>query len=202
MLKIEKLTFGYDEAPVLRDVNLTVDGGEILLIEGENGAGKTTLLKCINNIVNNGKNIFIDGVEIYKNKDKLRDISFVMSEDFLYEYMTVEENINFFRYLFDENDKYVAEVNRFCEETGIKEYKNALVKTLSQGTRNKLYLAIMLSKKHRILILDEPFTALDKHTQEIIINKVTQYKKTSEKCVIVVTHIEEFKQIVTRKFKL
>ncbi|MEG2684894.1 MAG: ABC transporter ATP-binding protein, partial [Erysipelotrichaceae bacterium] len=63
---------------------------------------------------------------------------------------------------------------------------------------NKLYLSIMLSKSHNILILDEPFTALDKNTQSIMINKIKANSREKDKCVIMVTHVSEFKEISTR----
>ena len=72
------------------------------------------------------------------------------------------------------------------------------MKNLSQGTRNKLYLSIMLSKKHSLLILDEPFTALDKTTQQTIIKKIHNYTLEENKSVIMVTHVKEFKKIATR----
>ena len=156
------------------------------------------MLKCITNIINNGKNIFINGVEVFSDKSVLKNISFIMSEDTLYDYLTLKENIIFFKTLFDEDDEYVDNVKSLCNELAIDKYEDYLIKNLSQGTRNKLYLSIMLSKKHNILILDEPFTALDKNTQSIMINKIKSNSKEKEKCVIMVTHVSEFKEISTR----
>lgn len=198
ILEVKNLTFGYDDEPVLENFNMSISKNEILLIDGENGAGKTTLLKCITNIINNGKNIFINGVEVFSDKSVLKNISFIMSEDTLYDYLTLKENIIFFKTLFDEDDEYVDNVKSLCNELAIDKYEDYLIKNLSQGTRNKLYLSIMLSKKHNILILDEPFTALDKNTQSIMINKIKSNSKEKEKCVIMVTHVSEFKEISTR----
>ena len=198
ILEVKNLTFGYEDEPVLENFNMSISNNEILLIDGENGAGKTTLLKCITNIINNGKNIFINGVEVFSDKSVLKNISFIMSEDTLYDYLTLKENIIFFKTLFDEDDEYVDNVKSLCNELAIDKYEDYLIKNLSQGTRNKLYLSIMLSKKHNILILDEPFTALDKNTQSIMINKIKSNSKEKEKCVIMVTHVSEFKEISTR----
>ena len=178
ILEVKNLTFGYEDEPVLENFNMSISKNEILLIDGENGAGKTTLLKCITNIINNGKNIFINGVEVFSDKSVLKNISFIT--------------------LFDEYDEYVDNVKSLCNELAIDKYEDYLIKNLSQGTRNKLYLSIMLSKKHNILILDEPFTALDKNTQSIMINKIKSNSKEKEKCVIMVTHVSEFKEISTR----
>ena len=198
ILEVKNLTFGYEDEPVLENFNMSISKNEILLIDGENGAGKTTLLKCITNIINNGKNIFINGVEVFSDKSVLKNISFIMSEDTLYDYLTLKENIIFFKTLFDEDDEYVDNVKSLCNELAIDKYEDYLIKNLSQGTRNKLYLSIMLSKKHNILILDETFTALDKNTQSIMINKIKSNSNEKEKCVIMVTHVSEFKEISTR----
>lgn len=198
LLEVRDLTFGYEDAPVLDGFTMTVFENEILLIEGENGAGKTTLLKCITNVLNNGKRIYIQGTEVFNDKTALKNISFIMSEDTLYDYLTVTENIVFFKTLFDEGNEYINKVKELCVTFGIAPYENYVIKNLSQGTRNKLYLAIMLSKKHSILILDEPFTALDKNTQDMVMDKITMDAREKGKCVVMVTHIHAFKNIATR----
>ena len=202
LIKVKNLTFGYEDDPVIKNISLELRSGEVLLLEGENGAGKTTLLKCITNVLNSGKNIYYEEKEVYKNKRLIKNFSHVMSEDYLYDYMTMDENIKFFKKLFKEDAEYLDKVEVFVEKFGIKSYRNKLVKTLSQGTRNKLYIAIMFSKTHSVLILDEPFTALDKETQNVILPYVENYKNSDDKAVLMVTHIEQFKRITTRKFIL
>lgn len=198
LLSVKNLTFGYEDSPVLEDFNFYINENEIVLIEGKNGSGKTTLLKCITNMLNNGKNIVIREKEVSHNKQLLREISFIMSDDILYDYLTVKENINFFRMLFNEDNDFLIQINQLCADFCIEKYNDYLIKNLSQGTRNKVYLAIMLSKKHKILILDEPFTALDKETQKIVIGKIENYRTSKDKSVIMVTHIDEFKNLATR----
>ena len=202
LIKVKNLTYGYEDDPVIKNVSLELRSGEVLLLEGENGAGKTTLLKCITNVLNSGKDVFYEEKEVYKNKRLIKNFSYVMSEDYLYDYMTMDENIKFFKKLFKEDAEYLDKVEVFVEKFGIKSYRNKLVKTLSQGTRNKLFIAIMFSKKHSVLILDEPFTALDKETQNVILPCVEDYKNSDDKAVLMVTHIEQFKRIATRKFIL
>ena len=135
ILEVKNLTFGYEDEPVLENFNMSISKNEILLIDGENGAGKTTLLKCITNIINNGKNIFINGVEVFSDKSVLKNISFIMSEDTLYDYLTLKENIIFFKTLFDEDDEYVDNVKSLCNELAIDKYEDYLIKNLSQGTK-------------------------------------------------------------------
>ncbi|MCI5997083.1 MAG: ABC transporter ATP-binding protein [Parvimonas sp.] len=202
ILEVRGLTFGYEDNLVLKDLNLYVNENEIVLLDGDNAVGKTTLLKCITGIINNGKNVYINGMEVFDRKNLLKNISFVMSEDTLYDYLTLNENIEFFKMLFREDENFTKKVKILCKQLNIDKYENFLVKKLSQGTRNKLYLSIMLSKKFNILILDEPFTALDKDTQEFMIEKIKQISDEKQKAVLMVTHIEEFKKISTRKIRL
>lgn len=202
ILEVQGLTFGYEDNLVLKDLNLYVNENEIVLLDGDNAVGKTTLLKCITGIINNGKNVYINGMEVFDRKNLLKNISFVMSEDTLYDYLTLNENIELFKMLFREDENFTKKVKILCKQLNIDKYENFLVKKLSQGTRNKLYLSIMLSKKFNILILDEPFTALDKDTQEFMIEKIKQISDEKQKAVLMVTHIEEFKKISTRKIRL
>ncbi|MBQ1801450.1 MAG: ABC transporter ATP-binding protein [Lachnobacterium sp.] len=198
IIEIKNLVFGYEEDRVLNNISLEVKPGEIVLIEGENGAGKTTFLKCMTGLLNNGKSIYINNKEVYKNRYLLKQNSFVMSEDFLYDYMTTNENIVFFQKIFKEDSVFIDQVNQYLKDFEIEKYKDTLIKNLSQGTRSKVNLAIMLSKKHKLLILDEPFTALDVNTQEKLISLSKKYVLSKEKAIVMVTHIKEFKKIATR----
>jgi len=202
LLEVKNLRFGYDGAPVLDQFSMSAREKEIVLIDGENGAGKTTLLKCITNVLNNGESIFIKEKSVQEDKSVLRDVSFIMSDDTLYDYLTLRENIAFFKSLFGEDDSFITKVDALCVEFGITKYENYLIKSLSQGTRHKLYLAIMFSKRYNILILDEPFTALDKGTQTRVIEKMEAIAQQPGKCVLMVTHVSEFKKIATRTIAL
>ncbi len=120
-----------------------------------------------------------------------------MSEDTLYEYMTMEENISFFHKLFDENEEYLKKIDVMKNELNLKQYDTYLVKNLSQGTRNKLYLIIQLARNSKLIILDEPFTALDSHSQDFFISNIKN-AICDNKTILMVTHIDEFKKIATR----
>ena len=125
-----------------------------------------------------------------------------MSEDTLYDYLTVKENINFFKSLFEEDDEFINKTNDYMQLLQIHEYSDFLVKNLSQGTRHKVYLSIMLSKSSEVFLLDEPFTALDADSQEKIIDDLNKIFKQDDKCAIIVTHIDKCKSIATREYKM
>ena len=198
ILSVKNLTFGYLDCPVFKDFSLQIEQGHIYLIDGENGVGKTTLLKCMTSILNNGKNIFYEGTPIENNKYLLKNIAYVMSEDTLYPYMTVDENISFYKNLFSEGKEFTDKVYNILNKLNCRNYKDFLVKNLSQGTRNKIYLAIMFSKNARVLILDEPFTALDKDSQKFFLELIKQQNNKNKITIIMVTHISEFKIIASK----
>lgn len=198
ILTVKNLTFGYDEKVTIKDFSLNVYPGEIVCLEGSNGAGKTTILNCITGIVNSCQNIYIYNKPVFENRALIKKISYIMSEDCLYDYLTVAENIDFFKTVFECDEKYTENINHYLKLFNLDGYDSVLVKKLSQGMRNKLYLAIMLSRNFDLLVLDEPFTALDLSTQQIILDSVVDIVKSQNKAVLFVTHIETFKAIATR----
>ena len=202
LLEVKQLTFAYDEKPVLENFSVSIKCGDVVKIDGVNGSGKTTLLKCMTSVLNRGRAVFVEGISLVLDKAPLQNVSFVMADDTLYDYLSVKENVHHFKVLFKEGSDFIQKVSDFYALLGMDEVGDVLVKNLSQGTRHKVYLGIMLSKNHKLLILDEPFTALDKVTQAILLDKVTTYKNCSDKALIMVTHIQAFDHLFTRVVSL
>ncbi len=198
ILSVKNLTYGYKDCPVFENFSVAFDKGKIYCIVGENGAGKTTLLKCISSLINNSKCIYYENQPIEKNKGLLQKISYIMSEDTLYPYMTVNENIKFYSKLFNKTSDFKNKVNDILNKIGCTQYRDFLIKNLSQGTRNKIYLSIMLSKDAEVFLLDEPFTALDKQSQEFFFSLIKEKNLKGNSTFIIVTHIEEFKKISSK----
>ena len=194
-LVVANLSFDYDSGHVLHDISFKTKTGDILLVKGANGSGKSTLLKCLVGLLNAGNSVTIDGVSINDNPALLQQMAYIMAEDTLYEYLTVTENAQLFAELFGESQDFLDRVQEMFGYMNVSAYKNYLVKHLSTGTRHKVYLAIMLSKKADILILDEPFSSIDKKTQELMFDYIQRIQK--QKLIIYVTHIEAFEQLAT-----
>lgn len=202
ILSIKNLTFGYKDCPVFEDFSISFEEGKIHCVVGENGAGKTTLLKCISSLINNSKDVYYKGNSIEKDKSLLQSISYIMSEDTLYPHMTVNENIKFYSSLFSKTKKFKDKVHYLLNKLGCDEYADSLVKSLSQGTRNKIYLSIMLSKDAEVFLLDEPFTALDSQSQKFFFDLIKEKNKNENSTFIIVTHIEEFKKIASNTIEI
>ena len=157
MLKLEKVTGGYANIPVLKDVTFEVADGELVGLIGLNGAGKSTLIKILTGEIkpDNGT-ISIFGIDI-KNIDEIRKIVNVSpQESAIISNLTVYENLEFFEHLYGINDaKHIMML------FNLKEFKNKRSKTLSGGYKKRLSIAISLITRPRILFLDEPTLGLD-----------------------------------------
>jgi iron complex transport system ATP-binding protein len=193
-LTINKLSFNYTSFPVLKDVDLTVDLGEILSIVGPNGSGKSTFLKCINRILKTKQNtVLIDGKDA--SKINLKELSKIMG------YVPQNLTSTFPFTVFDvvmmgrkpyihwnisERDgEIVAEMLEFL---GIGELAMRHYNELSGGEQQKVIIARALAQQPQLLLLDEPTSSLDiKHQLEIlcILKGLAQSKHCS---VIVAMH--------------
>ncbi len=202
ILSVKDLTFGYKDCPVFDRFSCSIAEGDFCLIEGVNGAGKTTLMKCLTSLINQGSCIYYRGQEIAANKHLLANLSYVMSEDTLYDYLTVEENISFYRALFGEGSAFTRYVHDVLADLDCTQYLDFLIKNLSQGTRSKIYMAIMLAKRADVLLLDEPFTALDQASQAYFCDLIQKQNRENGKTVVLVTHIAQFKQLATSKIEI
>lgn len=197
ILSVQGLTFGYKDCPVFDNFSCNIKAGTITRLAGINGAGKTTLLKCMTALVNQGKCIYYKGTEIANKKSLLSSLSYAMSDDTLYDYLTVEENINFYRALFQVGSSFTNEAFRILRLLKCDQYLDFLIKNLSQGTRSKVYTAICLAKPAEVYLLDEPFTALDKQSQSFFCKYIQQIYLEQKKTFVLVTHIDEFQSLAT-----
>ena len=190
-LIINKLSFNYTSFPVLKDVDLTVDLGEILSIVGPNGSGKSTFLKCINRILKTKQNtVLIDGKDA--SKINLKELSKIMG------YVPQNSTSTFPFTVFDvvlmgrkpyihwslsERDyEIVAETMNFL---GIDELAMRHFNELSSGEQQKVIIARALAQQPQILLLDEPTSNLDiKHQLEIL--NILKCLAQSKHCSVIV----------------
>ena len=200
IVSIEDFTMKFGSKTVIDNLSFEINKGETFGLLGSNGSGKTTLLKCISGIFNSGKNIYINNIELINQKNLFRHISYIMSEDTLYGYLTVKENIKLYCELFGEDSSFIDQVYSYIKDMEILEYENYLVKHLSEGTKHKIYLSIMLSKKSNIIILDEPFSSIDKNSQEKMFKYIENLSK--DKIIIYSTHIKEFEKMANKIINL
>ncbi|MFT4553464.1 MAG: NitT/TauT family transport system ATP-binding protein [Chlamydiales bacterium] len=189
MLKITKLSFGFESNRVLKDLSLHVKKGEIVSILGPSGCGKTTLFRLISALLPLQKGcISISGKS---SPESSQDISYMMQEDLLIPWRTILDNVTLLHELGKEKKDLVAikaKALDLLKELGLEGCESLYPKELSGGMRQRVALARSLLQNRPLLLLDEPFGALDFRTREnmyqLIVNLQQRYKKT----ILLITH--------------
>lgn len=191
MLELKNVRKAYDSTEVLRDINLKIEKGEIVSILGPSGCGKTTLLNLILGLtdVSGGKIIF-DDKDITHTPMEKRGFNIVFQDYALFPNLTVYENIV---YGLKNNPKIStkAEVRDLIDLLGLSTHLNKHIDELSGGQKQRTALARTLVMKPKILLLDEPLSALDGVIKESIKQKIRQIARDFKLTTIIVTHDPE-----------
>jgi ABC-type polar amino acid transport system ATPase subunit len=184
----------FGDFQVLKDIELSVEEGEVVVVIGPSGSGKSTLLRCINALeeVSEGR-LVVDGIHVHDKKTNLNllrsEIGFIFQQFNLYPHMTVAQNIK----LSPRKVKKVseAEIGERCmkllERVGIPEQANKYPESLSGGQQQRVAIARGLAMEPRIMLFDEPTSALDPE----MINEVLEVMADLARggmTMVVVTH--------------
>ena len=188
-LKITGLSFNYGKKEILKNINITVNSGEVFGLLGPNGAGKTTIIKLITGLLNIQKGeISIIGSSLNKNYEQAMEyLGAIVENPEMYGYMTGYQNI--MQYARIRKNITKERINEVVELVGLSNRINDKVKKYSLGMRQRLGVALALLHNPKILILDEPTNGLDpvgiKNLRDILI-KIAHEKDI---CVIVSSHL-------------
>ena len=168
---------------VLDDFNLTIGGGRIVGLLGPNGCGKSTLMKLISGLLTpNGGEILICGEEVGDKSKAL--ISYLPERTYFSSQQKVSELVDFFADFYTDFDKEKA--NALLDDLKID--KNARLKTLSKGTKEKVQLILVMSRRARLYLLDEPIAGVDPAAREYILGTIVgNYAEDST--IIITTHL-------------
>lgn len=180
---------------LFNELNINLEKGEILAVIGPSGCGKTTLLRCICGLeeLDSGK-ILLNGDDITKIPAEERGIGLLFQKPVLYPHLTVSGNLSLAS--FNNHDKALVEV-------GLPNFEDRDVDTLSGGEGQRVALARALLANPNVLLLDEPFSALDLDMSIKLINDVRALLKDRSCSAILVTHnIEEAKLFSDRMIDL
>jgi|TARA_Y100000389_G_scaffold41487_1_gene36193 lipopolysaccharide export system ATP-binding protein len=180
ILKLEKLSLKYGRKIILDNLNLQLNNGQILGLLGPNGAGKSTIFNLITGLIMpDFGNITIDSINvnkypIYQRTQKFK-IGFVPQNGGYFHDLTVYENLKAIAEITIQNSSYREEkINSLVSKFELDAIRDIKADILSGGQKKKLVIALALLSDPKILLLDEPFAALDvmtiKTLQEIIVN--------------------------------
>lgn len=200
LIELNNLSFEYEDSIALKDINLLINNGECIGIEGDNGSGKTTLIKIINGLIfSSSGSYFFDGEKVSEKTMKNDDFSKKLHQRIGYVFQnpetqlfcgSVREEIEFgLRQMNLSED----EINTRCEDVmelmGVKEIENKAPYHLSGGEKKKTAFAAILAMNPEILVLDEPMNGLDRKSKEKLMNFLRAWK-TAGKTLIIATHDE------------
>lgn len=167
------------------DINLNIQRGDFIALTGKSGSGKTTLLRILAGLEDATGSIQI-GDEVWMSDKKnlqvqKRKIGFVFQDYALFDNMTVEENL-----LFVNKDNELA--NKLLEITELLELKKRLPRTLSGGQKQRVSLCRAMMNRPKLLLLDEPLSALDPSMRIKLQNEILTLHKKFETTTIMVSH--------------
>ena len=169
LLEIKNLNKSYDKTEILKNINLQIESGRIVGLLGRNGAGKTTLIKLINGLLTptSGKILVAGNPVGVKSKSV---ISYLPERTYLDKTMTVKESIQFFADFYADFSKQKA--TKLLRDLNIDE--RVRLSKLSKGMLEKVQLALVMSRKAKLYILDEPLGGVDPATRDYILDAILQ----------------------------
>ena len=181
-IEIKNLTKRYGDFVALDNLNLTVEGGKIIGLLGPNGSGKTTLFKCLAGLLTFTGEAKIHGFPIGVDSKKI--VSYLPERTYLDYSMKVSEVFDFFFEFYEDFDLDRAYELLFT--LGVD--KNAPLKTLSKGTKEKVQLIAVMARRALVYLLDEPIGGVDPAAREFII-KTIMTRVNEGATIIISTHL-------------
>ena len=194
MIRVEHVSKQYNGKDVVSDVSFEVHRDETLVLLGTSGSGKTTTLKMINRlIVADGGGIFIDGKNVLDESPESlrRQVGFVLQNIGLFPHYTVEQNISAVPHLLGWNEQRINQrVHELMEKLSLsyQEFASVHPKELSGGQQQRVGLARALAANPSVLLMDEPFSALDPITRKNIRKEFRELDELKNKTIVMVTH--------------
>ena len=191
MLKLENITQSFEGREVLRGISFSAEKGEIVSILGPSGCGKTTLLNIVLGLVRpTGGRLVYDGEDLTRVPMEKRGFNIVFQDYALFPNLNAYENIVYgLRNV--KNRTTDAEVKDLVKLLGLEEHLHKKIDELSGGQKQRVALARTLVMKPRLLLLDEPLSALDGLIKESIKTRIKTIARQFQLTTLIVTHDPE-----------
>lgn len=191
LLKVEHLSYAYHSAGgetcALSDLSFQVEKGEFIAIVGPSGCGKSTLLSLISGLLLPEKGtILLDGKPVSQSRAA---VGYMLQKDHLLEWRTIYQNaVLGLEIQHRLTEKNLQRVEQMLEDYGLASFKNARPSQLSGGMRQRAALIRTLAPNPALLLLDEPFSALDYLTRISVCDDIYKILKKQKKTAVMVTH--------------
>ena len=199
LLEVRGLQRTFGRARILNGIDLSLQPGEVLVVAGPNGAGKTTLLRLLAGLLRpSGGEIRVIGQPLsHASASVRRAIGLLSHQSLLYDDLSLRENLMFTArlYTLDRPDVVAAEA---LTAAGLIERADDLPRQLSRGLLQRAAIARAMLHRPSLLLLDEPFTALDAPAAERLRADLQSRVMAGAALVIVTHHLEEAWQLATR----
>lgn len=183
ILEITHVSKTYGKKEALKDVSLKIEPGKVVGLLGPNGSGKSTLIKLINGLLQpTDGQILVAGQALGIETKKM--ISYLPERTYLNEWMKVKDLLGFFSDFYEDFD--IEKARQMLATLKIDE--DSKFKTLSKGTKEKVQLILVMSRKAKLYILDEPIGGVDPAARDYILNTIIK-NYSEESSVIIATHL-------------
>lgn len=195
MISFKHVEKYYGSFHALKDINLTIERGEVVVAIGPSGSGKSTMLRCINALeeITTGE-LLVDGVDIHDKKTNLNEVrknlGMVFQHFNLYPNMTVLENVTIapIKVLKEDKETATKKAEKLLEKVGMLHKKDEYPTQLSGGQQQRIAIARSLAMEPDVMLFDEPTSALDPEMVGEVLDVMKSLAKDSGMTMIVVTH--------------
>lgn len=189
LIELKSVSKRFGRVAALDAVDLGLRAGESVAVFGPNGAGKTTLLRIIAGLIKpTSGGLFLDGEDLtHGHHDEARKrIGYISHQGLVYPELTARENLSFYGKLYNIGNA-PERAESLLNDVGLKTRADDAVATYSRGMKQRLSIARALINDPDIILLDEPFTGLDQHAAEMLVNLLIRLHG-ERRTIVMITH--------------
>ncbi len=191
MLRVNHLTYNY--LGITYRYDLTLEASQIAAVLGKSGSGKSTLLDLLGGFLKpQSGEIILDGIHLEDQPISKRKIAILFQNNNLFEHLSVAQNLTI-------GLKQKPDIKTILKEVGLEGYEDRYASQLSGGEQQRVALARTLLRQSRILLLDEPFSALDSHNRHAMLNLIRRITDARKLHTIFITHNLEDSHLIADK---